>query len=69
MVADGNMKLVHLRMRHPEDDVALSDGELFNVTRGPYNQHIAQAPERQMVSGSTMKFSLSTHSNQEISMS
>lgn len=54
MVADGNMKLVHLRMRHPEDDVSLSDGELFNVTRGPYNAHIAQAPERQLVSGSTM---------------
>jgi hypothetical protein len=50
MVADGNMKLVHLRMRHPEGDVSLSDGELFNVTRGPYNAHIAQAPERQMVS-------------------
>ena len=54
IVADGNMKLVHLRMRHPEDDVSLSDGELFNVTRGPYNAHIAQAPERQLVSGSTM---------------
>lgn len=51
MVADGNMKLVHLRMKHPEDDVSLSDGELFNVTRGRYNTHIAQAPERQSVSG------------------
>lgn len=50
MVADGNMKLVHLRMRHPEGDVLLSDGKLFNVTRGPYNAHIVQAPERQMVS-------------------
>jgi hypothetical protein len=50
MVADGNMKLVHLRMKHPEDDVSLSDGELFMATRGPYHTHIAQAPERQMVS-------------------
>lgn len=50
MVADGNMKLVHLRMKHPEDDVSLSDGELFNVTRKPYDIHISQAPERQSVS-------------------
>jgi hypothetical protein len=33
-VADGNMKLVHLKMRCPEDDVSLSDGELFMVKRG-----------------------------------
>ena len=44
------MKLVHLRMKYPEDDVSLSDGELFNVKRGPYNAHISQAPERQTVS-------------------
>ena len=51
-MVDGNMKLVHLWMRNPEDDVSLSDGELFNVTCGPYNAHIAQALERQMVSSS-----------------
>jgi hypothetical protein len=45
------MKLVHLQMKYPDDDVWLFDGELFNVTRGPYNSHIAQAPERQTVSG------------------
>ena len=58
LVVDGNMKLVHLRMKHPEDDVSLSDGELFNVMQGPYNAHIAQAPERQTVSISKcMRFS------------
>jgi len=51
------MKLVHLRMKHPENDVSLSDGELFNVTRGPYNIHIAQAPERQSVSGFSVAYS------------
>lgn len=50
MVVDGNMKLVHLWMKHLEDNVLLSDGELFMATRGPYHTHIAQAPERQMVS-------------------
>jgi hypothetical protein len=54
MVADGNMKLVHLWMQHPEDNVSLSGGKLFNVTCGPYNAHIMQALERQLMSGSTM---------------
>jgi hypothetical protein len=49
-VADGNMKLVHLKMRCPEDDVSLSDGELFMVKRMPYAEHLATAPERQPVS-------------------
>jgi len=44
------MKLVHLRMKHPENDVSLSDGGLFNVRRGPYAEHLAQAPEWQTVS-------------------
>ena len=44
------MKLVHLQMKRPDDNVALSDGKLFMATREPYNIHIAQAPERQQVS-------------------
>ena len=50
IVADGNMKCVHLRMKCPDADVSLFDGELFMVTRGPYQMHIANAPETQMVS-------------------
>jgi hypothetical protein len=50
LVSDGNMKLVHLKMRRPEDDVSLSDGELFVVKRAPYAEHLATAPERQPVS-------------------
>jgi hypothetical protein len=37
-------------MRRPEDDVSLSDGELFVVKRAPYAEHLATAPERQPVS-------------------
>jgi hypothetical protein len=55
------MKLVHLRMKHPEDDVSLSDGELFMATREPYHTHIAQAPERQMVSSNDKKLYISTY--------
>ena len=50
LVVDGNMKLVHLIMKRPEDDVSLSDGELFMVKRAPYTMHLENAPERQPVS-------------------
>jgi hypothetical protein len=50
LVVDGNMKLVHLIMKRPSDDVSLSDGELFMVRRTPYADHLASAPERQPVS-------------------
>ena len=50
LTADGNMKLVHLKMKRPEDDVSLSDGELFMVRRAPYAEHLAHAPPRQPVS-------------------
>ncbi|KAI0245205.1 hypothetical protein BJV78DRAFT_1140459, partial [Lactifluus subvellereus] len=44
---NGNMKLVHLVMKRPLDDVSLSDGELFMVRRPAYANHLAHAPERQ----------------------
>ena len=50
MVVDGNMKLVHLILKRSEEDVSLSDGELFNVRRAPYARHLVTAPERQPVS-------------------
>ena len=37
-------------MKCLDDDDSLSDGELFMATRGPYQMHIANALERQMVS-------------------
>jgi hypothetical protein len=50
LTSDGNMKLVRLKMRRPKDDVSLSDGELFNVKRAPYVEHLVTAPEQQPVS-------------------
>jgi hypothetical protein len=44
------MKLVHLIMKRPEDDVSLSDGELFMVRRPPYAEHLVTAPQKQPVS-------------------
>jgi hypothetical protein len=49
LVADGNMKLTHLIMKRPEDDVSLSDGDLFMVRWARYAAHLATAPERQPV--------------------
>jgi hypothetical protein len=50
LVSDGNMKLVHQMQKRPEDDVSLSDGEMFIVKRAPYAKHLANAPQRQPVS-------------------
>jgi hypothetical protein len=49
LVADGNMKLVRLKMKRPELDVSLSDGELFLVKRAPYGTHLLDAPQNQPV--------------------
>ena len=50
IVVDGNMKLVRLIMKRPEQEVSLSDGELFMVGQAPYKAHLEHAPERQTVS-------------------
>jgi hypothetical protein len=69
LVVDGNMKLVHLIMRRPEDDVSLSDGELFMVKRAPYAEHVAKAAQRQPVSVQRRTIHLSTDTCQEIKVS
>jgi hypothetical protein len=43
------MKLVHLHMKRPYDNVSLFDGELFMVKRGPYEEHLASALDVQHV--------------------
>ena len=49
LVVDGNMKLVHLKMKCPVDNVSLSDGKLFMVSRKPYLEHLASGQQSQMV--------------------
>lgn len=39
-------------MKRAEDDVSLSDGDMFMVRRRPYTQHLASAPDRQPVCSS-----------------
>lgn len=47
---DGNFQAEHMRMRNPENDVALSEGTGFMVGRKQYESHLKSAVERQQVS-------------------
>ncbi|KAJ7847905.1 hypothetical protein B0H14DRAFT_2280389, partial [Mycena olivaceomarginata] len=46
VVADGNFKLDNLKMRNPQDDVRLADGEMFSVESTRYDEHVRITPER-----------------------
>lgn len=48
-MGDGNFKAEHMKMKHPEKDVALFDGKGFLVERAPYEHHIAVVPDRTVV--------------------
>ena len=47
---DGNFQAKHMRMRNPENDVPLSDGAGFMVSKKPYELHLKSAVKRQQVS-------------------
>ena len=46
---DGNFQAEHIRMRNPENDVPLSDGAGFIVSKKPYESHLKSAVERWQV--------------------
>jgi len=50
LVVDGNMKLVHQIQKRPEDNVSLSNGEMFTVKRAPYVEHVTHVPQKQPMS-------------------
>ncbi|KAK6988503.1 hypothetical protein R3P38DRAFT_3332031 [Favolaschia claudopus] len=52
VVTDGNFKLDNLKMRNPQDDVRLSDGQMFCVKSAPYEDHLRITPQRKQRSGS-----------------
>jgi hypothetical protein len=49
-VMDGNFQAEHMRMKNPENDVPLSDGTGFMVSKKPYESHLKSAVERRQVS-------------------
>jgi hypothetical protein len=47
---DGNFQAEHMKMRNPENDIPLSEGTGFMVSRIPYESHLKSAAERRQVS-------------------
>ena len=46
---DGNFQAEHMKMRNPENDIPLSEGVGFMVSRKPYELHLQSAFERRQV--------------------
>ena len=46
LVADGNFKQDHLAMKNDHDDVALSDGLGYMVSRKQFDHYIHSVPEK-----------------------
>lgn len=46
---DGNFSAEHLKMRRPEDDIILSNGDTFMVGNDTYKKHLAVAIEHKEV--------------------
>lgn len=44
LVADGNFKQDHLRMKNPSEDVSLSDGLGYMVGKNAFDNYIVSAP-------------------------
>ena len=45
-IMDGNFQAEHMRMRNPENDVLLSDGSEFMVSKKQYKLHLQSAVKR-----------------------
>ena len=46
---DGNFQAEHMRMKNPENDIPLSDGAGFMVSKKLYKSHLKLAVKRQQV--------------------
>jgi hypothetical protein len=66
---DGNFQAEHMRMRNPQNDVPLSDGTGFMVSKKPYESHLKSAAERRQVSLYLVFRQAFAHTLTEINMS
>ncbi|KAJ6543299.1 hypothetical protein B0H10DRAFT_1854422, partial [Mycena sp. CBHHK59/15] len=55
IVVDGNFKLENLKMRNPEDDVHLSDGQMFFVGSVLYDEHRSNCNNHRAVNETNVK--------------
>ena len=55
---DGNFQAEHIRMRNPENDISLSDGTEFMVSKKPYELYLKLAVQRRQVSSITKAYFL-----------
>ena len=44
LVADGNFKQDHLKMKNPGDDISLSDGHGYMVGKESFERYLLSAP-------------------------
>ena len=63
---DGNFQAEHMKMRNPENDIPLSEGTGFMVSRAPYELHLQSAFERRQVSSISGISVGRAHSHKEI---
>ena len=50
LVTDGNFKADHMKMKRPELDVVLTDGEGYFVEDAPYQEHLRDFQDIRQVS-------------------
>ena len=56
IVVDGNFKAENLRMKKPDDDVALRDGLGYMVQSNDYDEHLKESVEPTKVRVSVVKY-------------
>jgi hypothetical protein len=49
-VVDGNFTAQHMKMKRPQDDVALTDGLAYMVGEAQYRNHVLSAPDNKDIS-------------------
>jgi hypothetical protein len=68
-IMDGNFQAEHMKMRNPENDVPLSEGTGFMVSRIPYELHLQSAFERRQVRLVSCIYVTGAHAGKEVNMS
>jgi len=67
-IMDGNFQVEHMRIRNPENDVLLSNGTGFMVSKKPYKLHLKSAVKRWQVSstpGACILAGICSHSDRD----